>query len=73
MQSKKENRVGKHPTRFFTKTYALVIRYALVMAAATENDHDRKDHDPSAVIVKDVAQAVIHYVCLRELLCGGAA
>ena len=41
------------------------------MAAATENDHDRKDHDPGAVIVKDVAQAVIHYVCLRELLCGG--
>ena len=39
-----------------------------VVAAATENNHDRKDHDPSAVIVKDVAQAVIHYVCLRELL-----
>ena len=38
------------------------------MAAATENDHDRKDHDPGAVIVKDVAQAVIHYVCLRELV-----
>ena len=38
------------------------------MAAATENDYDRKDHNPSAVIVKDVAQAVIHYVCLRELV-----
>jgi hypothetical protein len=26
-----------------------------VVAAATENDHDRKDDDPGAVVVKDVA------------------
>ena len=42
----------------------------LVVAATTEYYNDGEDHDPSAVIVKDVAQAVIHYVCLRELLCG---
>ena len=39
------------------------------MAAATEHNHNRKNYDPGAVIIKDVAQAVvIHYVCLRELV-----
>jgi len=40
--------------------------YRLVVAAATENDNDSKDDNPSAVVIKDVAQAVvIHYVCLQ--------
>lgn len=30
-----------------------------VVAAATENDNDSKNDDPSAVVVKDVAQAVV--------------
>ena len=40
-----------------------------VVAAATKNHDNGKNYDPGAVIVKDVAQAVvIHYVSLRELL-----
>ena len=30
-----------------------------MIAAATENDYYSEDDDPSAVIVKDVAQAVV--------------
>ena len=36
-----------------------------MIAAATKNDHYSKDHDPGAVVIKDVTQAVIHYVSLR--------
>ena len=40
-----------------------------VIAAAAKYYNDSKNHDPCAVVVKDVAQAVvIHYVSLRELL-----
>ena len=53
-----------------TKHGALLIIY-LVVAAATEYYNDRKNYDPGAVIIKDVAQAVvIHYVSLRELVSG---
>lgn len=46
-----------------------LLHYRLVVAAATENYNDSKDNNPSAVVIKDVAQAVVvHYVCLRELL-----
>lgn len=31
-----------------------------VVAAATEHDHDRENDDPSAVIVKKMAKAVVH-------------
>ena len=34
---------------------ALFYCNALVMAAATEDDHDCKNDDPGAVVVKDVA------------------
>jgi len=30
-----------------------------VAAAATEHDHDGKDDDPGAVIVKEIAKAVV--------------
>ena len=40
-----------------------------VIAAAAKYYNDSKNYDPCAVVVKDVAQAVvIHYVSLRELL-----
>ena len=36
------------------------------MAAATENDDDSDDYDPGAVIVKEIAKAVvIHSMFLR--------
>ena len=39
----------------------------LVIAAATEYNHNRKDYDPGAVVVKDVAKTVvIHYVILQS-------
>ena len=34
-----------------------------VVAAAAEYNHDRKDHDPGAVIVKKMAQAVVIHIC----------
>ena len=34
-----------------------------VVAAATEHNHDRKDYDPGAVIVKKMAQAVVIHIC----------
>ena len=38
-----------------------------VIAAAVKNDNDSKDDDPSAVVIKEMAEAVvIHYVFLRE-------
>ena len=50
-------------------SYPRVFAYPISVAAATENNDDSKDDDPGAVIVKDMAQAVvIHYVCLRELV-----
>jgi hypothetical protein len=33
------------------------------VAAATEYNHDRKDYDPGAVIVKQMAQAVVIHIC----------
>ena len=43
-----------------------------VIAAAAKNDYYRKNDNPRAVVViEDVTQAVVvHYVRLRELLCG---
>ena len=39
-------------------------RPTLVVAAATENNDYSKDYDPGAVIVKEIAKAVvIHKVC----------
>ena len=38
-----------------------------VIAAAAKNDNDSKDDDPSAVVIKEMAEAVvIHYVFLRK-------
>ena len=40
-----------------------------VVAAATEDNYYSKNYDPSAVVIKDVAQAVvIHMFSLRELI-----
>jgi hypothetical protein len=33
------------------------------VAAATEYNHNRKNYDPSAVIVKEMAQAVVVHIC----------
>jgi hypothetical protein len=39
----------------------------LSVIAAAKNDNDSKDDDPSAVVIKKMAEAVvIHYVFLRE-------
>ena len=39
----------------------------LSVIAAAKNDNDSKDDDPSAVVIKEMAEAVvIHYVFLRE-------
>ena len=41
-------------------------RFALkisVIAAATEYNHNSQDNDPGAVIVKEMAQAVVVHIC----------
>ena len=35
----------------------------LVVAAATENDDDGEDYNPGAVVVKEIAKAVVIHIC----------
>ena len=37
--------------------------FRLVVAAATEYDHNSQNDDPGAVIVKEMAQAVVIHIC----------
>ena len=37
-----------------------------MVAAATENDDDGKNDNPSAVVVKDMAKTVIHICSSKE-------
>ena len=54
----------------YTKKARLVgapFLWLSVIAAAAKNDNDSKDDDPSAVVIKEMAEAVvIHYVFLRK-------
>ena len=44
----------------------MVFGQGSTVAAATENDDDREDDDPGAVIIKEMAEAVvIHSMILR--------
>ena len=43
-----------------------------VVAAAAEYNHDRKDHDPGAVIVKKMAQAVVIHICFPPKMLQGS-
>ena len=41
------------------------------VAAATENDNDCKDYNPSTVVVKEMAKAIVIHVCLPPgVTCG---
>jgi hypothetical protein len=56
------------PTYFHTSSgsergFAPKFTVHSVVAAATEYNHDRKDYDPGAVIVKQMAQAVVIHIC----------
>ena len=43
--------------RFLKRVFAIVCLFGLpsIVAAAAKNDYDRKNDDPGAVVVKDVA------------------
>ena len=45
----------------------------LVIAAATENYDNSENDDPGAVIVKEMAKAVVHQKVLRKKVFGGLA
>ena len=47
--------------------YSQNLFVKLVVAAATEDNYNCKDDDPGAVIIKDMAKAVVvHYVFLQS-------
>ena len=57
------------------KWYRTKVRYhfALAVAGAAEEDDQGDDNDPGAVIVKEVAKAVVHQKVLRKKVFGGLA
>ncbi len=52
-----------HTASGSVRGFALKFTDQLIVAAAAKYDHNSKNNDPGAVIVKEMAQAVVVHIC----------
>ena len=52
-----------HTANGSDRGFALKFTAQLIIAAATEYNHNSQDNDPGAVVVEEMAQAVVIHIC----------
>ena len=53
----------RHTASGSVRGFALKFTDQLIVAAAAKYNHNSQDNDPGAVIVKEMAQAVVIHIC----------